>query len=167
MEIDKIEYKKSNYEITVDLIKAIVWPFLIILFLLVFWSPVHLVIEQVPNIIDRSQVITVAGVSIRSKEKLVNEASPRTKAVLSNISSDGLLTLLEIHDEVYWSKGDERVGRRKNSELVQFGLVDEIPDDEIRAKGYSYGVSVTSFGSETQEFLVALMQELIRDIENS
>jgi hypothetical protein len=163
---------KSRYEITVDLIRALSWPFIFLLLLVLFWRPFHKIVNQFPNIVSRSESITIAGLSLKiQKSDIVQQPSDSVMTVLGKLSPEGIERILNNSSAIYWDKGHEEFGRRDNAELMQLGLMQEIPQDELyernRQKNYGFGVRPTYLGVETRKFLIQLIAGFVKELKNT
>jgi hypothetical protein len=158
--------QKTRFELTVELIKAVAWPLFAIFVLFTFWEPLHLAMNQLPDIVNRSNTITIAGLTIKIDQSLQlknREPSAEVRQALSEITSDGIQTLMNLSGSARWLPQDADNGRRKNSEMVRLGLFEEIPLQELK-DNFAYGVRVTQVGRDTQAYLYALISTFLEQL---
>jgi hypothetical protein len=162
--------RKSTLELVVELIKALAWPLLAAVFLVSFWTPLHDTATLIPSIVNRSDTITIAGLSLKVGKALNQKATPDIELALGELSKDGVKRLLEMSDSSWWDKGNEAIAQTENAELVKLGLATEATADELATinardhKNYGYGVRITDLGRRTQEFLRAVIAEFIKEL---
>ncbi len=166
------ELPKSRLELVTELIKATAWPSLALVALWGFWGPLQEAAKQLPALIGRSEVLTIAGVSLRVGSSLREKATPEMQKVLAEISPDGLRWILSTSEGgAYWDAGDVSTGRRETMELRKLGLVEEVPAQELndprRGRRYGYGVRSTHLGKRTHAFLVSLVAEFVQGLEHA
>ncbi len=163
---------KTRYEITVELIKALLWPTIAIFILILFWQPLRLVADQLPNIVSRSETITISGLSIKIRNSdIVQKPSDSVKTALASLSADGVKTMLNNSNGVYWNVGDESFGRKQYAELIKLGLYREVPPKELQErnkqnKNYGFGAEVTPLGIETNQFLIQLVAGFVQELKD-
>ena len=85
---------KGKFELVVELIRALAWPTIAGLLLFSFWQPLQLTANLLPTIIDRSDSITIAGLSLKVGRELRSEAPPEVRAALAGLSLAGIEMLL-------------------------------------------------------------------------
>lgn len=165
----KADPKPDRFAQVIDLTKAIAWPVFGLIMLVAFWGPLYSTIEQLPNLVSRSENITIAGLTLEIEKGLRQQASPEVRQVLSELSPEGVRNLLTASEASYWNEGSTSYGRTANAELVNLGLLEEIPTDELNepqgSTSYGYGVRLTPFGKETQTFLFDLISEFVQELE--
>lgn len=164
---------KSRAELIVELIKALAWPLFALIVLICFWSQLQSASRQLPNLLSRSETISIAGLSLKIGKGLSKQPSTNVKKALSELSPDGIQRLLNLSSSSWWDVGSESTARAEYAELVHLGLMEEVSESEIRAtnerdgKNFGYAVRVTAFGKETQTFLYALISEFVQELERS
>jgi hypothetical protein len=159
---------KSRLELAVDLVKALAWPLIALTVLISFWSPLRAVARQLPDIVNRSETITIAGLSIKVREGLRRQATPEIARALANVTPDGLKRLLNTSSLSCWGADGADFGRKENAELIRLGLVEEVPKAELCSpqpgQDYVFGARPTALGRETQTFLLAVISEFAQEI---
>ncbi len=164
---------KSKFEITVDLIKALVWPVISLFILIIFWQPLRLVANQLPSIVSRSETITISGLSLKIRNNdIVQKPSDSVKTVVAALSADGVKTMLNNSSGVYWNVGDEAFGRKQYEELIKLGLYREVPRTELEEKkeqnkNYGFGAEVTPLGIETNKFLTQVVAGFVQELKDA
>lgn len=160
---------KTKFEIAVDLIKALLWPLIVIVLLIIFLGPLRSVADQLPNLVKNSETITISGLSIKiRKNDLVKNPSDSVKAVLSKLTPEEIERILNNSSSIFWDKGDEKWGVSEYSNMIKQGLFVEIPKTELPIKPgreYGYGIKPTNFGIETRKFLVQLIAGFISELK--
>lgn len=162
---------KSSLELITDLIKALAWPLFAAVVLISFWSQLQSASKELPNLLSRSETLSIAGLSLKIGKGLGRQPSTKVKKALSELSPDGIHRLLNMSSSSWWDVGSESTGKTDNAEVVRLGLLEEVPDNEIRAtnerdgKRFGYGVRITPLGKETQAFLYALISEFAQELE--
>lgn len=161
---------KSKTEISIELIRALAWPTIVVILLISFWAPLQKTAKLLPILIDRSDTITIAGLTIKVKESLRKQASPEVEIVLSKLDRVGIEQVLEMGESTWWDIDDSEYGRSKTVELISLGLLEEVSDGEIkennlrRGNSHGYAVKQTALGLETQEFLQAVVTEFVQEL---
>ena len=109
------ESPKTRYELTVELIKALAWPLFAFFVLFSFWKPLHLAMNQLPEIVNRSNTITIAGLTIkidRSLQLQNQEPSANVKKALSELTPEGIQTLMGLSGTATWLPQSADDGRK-------------------------------------------------------
>jgi hypothetical protein len=127
--------------------------------LLSFWKPLQETANLIPSIIDRSDAITLSGLSIKIGERLHNKASPEVQDVLAKLSKRGIEKLLTTPSNGTSSWQQASYGRSDSAELLKLGLVAEVMRDE-----YGYSVEITDLGQQTQDFLKSLIAQFVEEL---
>lgn len=168
-----VEMPKSRFELFVELVKAIAWPILVVVVLIAFWAPLRDTARQLPGLLGRSNVVTIAGLSLKLGPGLRYQASPEVKNVLAELSQEAIERLLSMASSSWWNVGDESLGRSENVELVRLKLVEEVPADEVDSlndrdqRRYGYGVRITELGIQTRSFLHSVVAEFVKELGNT
>ena len=117
------EAPKSRFELFVELVKATAWPILVAVVLVAFWSPLRETARQIPELLGRSDTVTIAGLSLKLSRGLRYQTSPEVKKVLAELSQEAIERLLAMASRSWWDVGSESHGRSENAELLRLGLV--------------------------------------------
>lgn len=162
---------KSRFEIAVELVKALAWPVVVLIVLIAFWSSLHSIADSLPNIISRSETITIAGLSIKVSKGLSKQPSEQVKQAISKLSSEGFRRLLNSGGASFWDRPDVAIGKSDNAELLRLGLMEEVPSAELQdranKRSYGYGVRLTPLGKETQNFLIEFVSSVTQELGKS
>lgn len=166
---DKANKPKTTFELIVELINGIAWPLFAFVLLIGLWGPLQSVATQFPDIIGRSETITIAGLSIKVGQGLKQQASGDVEKVLSNLSPDGLRKLIDNGNESYWDYGSETYAKNEVAELVRMKLLEEISGNELRGKDkkYAYGVRPTILGKNAREYVLKLISQFVGELKRS
>src|ERR1700692_868285 len=162
---------KSRLEVAADLTKAVAWPFVVVFIVAVFWTPLHELAHRAPLLIDQSESITIAGVSIKLDQRLKGKASPDISKALAAMSPESIRRLLGTTSSFWDSNISD--AREENSQLLSLGLVEEIPPNELngfsgqQGRRYDFGIRLTERGRQVQEFLFTLISEFARQLHVS
>lgn len=165
-----IQPVKSRFELSVELARATAWPILALIVLLAFWTPLHDTARQVPELLGRSDTITIAGLSLELSRELRYKASPDVKEALGKLSQEAIKRLLNMGDSSWWNVGDESHGRFENGELLSLGLVEELDAADMRRqheadqRKFGYGVAMTTLGRRTKSFLHSVVAEFVHEL---
>ena len=161
---------KTRFELSVELTKALAWPVLVLVLLVVFWIPLHQTASLIPSIVGKSDTITIAGLSLKVSQGLKAKASPDVEKALSNLTKSGIERVLEMGEASYWDQNSIAHGKERNAELLKLGLVTEIPAIEIErinlrdGTKHGYGVKRTELGKQTQAFLQSVVAEFAQEL---
>lgn len=90
-----MENMKSNYEITVDLLKAMLWPTTALVLIFFLWSPIKETTELLPSLLKNSESIEIGGISIKTGSKsLIALADKESIKALDGISLEAMSILV-------------------------------------------------------------------------
>ncbi len=159
---------KYGVELSVEMVKAVAWPLLVLILVLCFWTSLQSAAELLPNLLSRSETITIAGLSLKISKGLSRQPSEDVKQVLSKLSAEGVRRLLNSSGASSWDVGNRGDGVAENAEIVKLGLAEEVAPEDLQdergRRRYSYGVRLTPLGKETQGFLFALIAEFTQEL---
>jgi hypothetical protein len=163
---------KSRFELIVELIKAVAWPLFAIVLLISFWRPLRSAVTQLPNIISRSETLSIAGLYLKVRRSLARQPSEEVKQALSKLSPDDLKRLQNFTST--WCEEQYASSCRADyAALVSLGLIEEVPESELKTQKdrsgtpYGFGVRITPKGKETQTLLNTLVSEFVQELERS
>src|SRR5207253_2368384 len=130
-------HRKTRFEISVELIKALTWPLVISIVLIGFWTPLHNIVTQLPNLLSRSESVTIAGLSIKIGKDIGRQVSPKVKEVISELSPEGLHRLINAPPFPLptVSAVADKPGETEYAELIKLGLMENIPTTELQTLG--------------------------------
>jgi hypothetical protein len=142
-----------------NLIKALIWPLVILYILLRYHSPVSVTIELIPNLIKHATKVSAGGVTFEIEQKAQESGNENLAAALKGLSPQARKLLLQV-GESYWHEwykstlGNYRADHLPElDELVNRKLVSFQPEDHdsfdkwVQSPG-SVFVTNTSDGSE-------------------
>lgn len=145
------------YEVTVSLIKAVVWPIVALYFFLVLRGPIIATVEQLPNLASKTSNITIAGVTLEIDQRLRAEAPLDLRNALAGLSPDALKLLVRTGKATHYSRTSIEPFLEEEAalkELADTGLIDlqigelndpRHPDDDVRWKATALGDQAYSF----------------------
>jgi hypothetical protein len=151
---------KSRYEISVDLVKALIWPLLIAIFFISYRQPISQTVQQIPSLLASSSELTIAGTKIQIDRRLRARTSTAVLQAMSQLSPDGMERLMDMvrGTPVFGEKAIQRY-RDEWQETISLGLVEITPwhgsDPE-----HAYGLRVTSLGRDVQQLVFVLLSEI-------
>lgn len=157
--------KKSTFEISVELTKAIAWPIVSMIALISFLGPLRSTAKQLPDLVSRSGSISIGSLSIEVERGLRNQASSEVKTALSELSPNGIRELLDT-TAAYYSNPISGSIQDTYDELLSLGLIEEVSQSQLQTLNpeYVYGIAITSLGEDTKDFLLAVIEELIQEV---
>ncbi len=82
------------YKTTVELLKVVLWPALVLYLFLALRAPLVSAANQLPGIFYRTSHITIAGVTIDVDPRLQSSASPQVQQAVARLSADALRVLI-------------------------------------------------------------------------
>jgi hypothetical protein len=150
--------QKSKFELGVDLIKALAWPLFSIIVLFSFWPQLHSTMDQLPDLLKRSNTITIGDLTIILSRN-IREPSAEVKKVLSEITPIDIPRLMRIEQRV-WLLTDANDAKINYADLLRLGLLEEIPTQDL-PENSTYGVQLTQLGRDTQKYLSDLLLEFV------
>ena len=161
---------KSKLELTVDLMKALAWPVFGFFVLVSFWTPLQKTAALLPSLVERSDTISIAGLSLKIGSALKNQATPEVERVLAKLTVAGIEKTLALGGSSWWGKESVDTAKRDYAELVALGLVEEVAQAELdaRNKNYlgslGYGIKRTDLGEKTQVFLRSVVAQFVQEL---
>ena len=161
--------KKTKIELTIELLKVIIWPTIVIFVIILFWRPIYSTFNEIPNIIGKSESISIGNLSIKIQRGTTLLPSESVKAILKKISPHAVETLVSSNGTTeYFHTNQVLYGQQRFKELIQDGLYIEVEkihlsydDQNIQ---YAYGVQPTKSGIEVRNYLLEIMNGLIKEI---
>lgn len=169
---DNLELTIERLKVIVELVKALAWPLFATIALLSFWGPLRLTVRQLPDLVSRSETITVAGLSIKVQRGFSQQASDEVKQAVAQLSPEGISRILTMQGNIYYDSNSVTYARTEYKELIDLGLVEPLPEEELLGVGsddrqYGYGVGITPLGEEAQRLLIALISEFTQELDSS
>ena len=163
---------KTRFELSVELVKALAWPLFAAVVLILFWGPIRSAAGLLPNIVSRSEALSIAGLSIKIGKGISQRPSDDVKAALSKLSPDDLKRLLNQSSSTRCGTESASTCKADYAPLVILGLMEEIPESELQLQDqskmrYGYGARLTAKGRETQRFLYDLISQFVQELERA
>jgi hypothetical protein len=89
------------FQSIIELLKVIVWPTITLVIFALFWSPLYKIVEQLPNLVSKSNTVTVGQFSLRIDKGLSHQLSPDLKKILEQLSGPEVIALItsNVHHE--------------------------------------------------------------------
>lgn len=169
---ENLESKVELLKCTVELVKAVAWPLFATIALISFWGPLRLTARQLPELVSRSETITVAGLSLEVQRGVSQQASDEVRKAVAELSPDGINNLLTMQGNVYYSLESVSFGRERYEEMIDLGLVEPLTANELDAaesdgREYGFGVEITPLGEEAQSLLLSLISEFTQELQSA
>lgn len=102
------------FKIIVELIKAIIWPSVVVGLILMFRKPLSLIINQLPAKFSRATKVSVGGLSVEIQAKALEAGNPLLAEKIGTLSAEALEQLLKIDKSAlsmgFVSKGQKQDG---------------------------------------------------------
>jgi hypothetical protein len=104
------------------------WPIFAFVVLFSFWSPLHTIANRVPDLIDKSKVISIAGLKIELDTALrFRKPSPPVEKALKNLYAEDLKLLIKNPDSALFAPIDQvTIYREQYAHLMELDLVREM-----------------------------------------
>lgn len=149
-----------------DLVRAASWPLIVLVLLIVFWTPAHSAMNQLPEVLGRTSTVTIAGLTLEIDSRLEAlgvEPSAATKTALQNVSASDVSLLMGFSNVAKrtYRDGAEAV-RLQYRGLVTAGLLTEVPEQELA--GASYGLELTQEGRDAIAFLNGVVAAVVAQL---
>src|SRR5436190_13220571 len=90
------ENQKGTFENVNDLLKAILWPVLILFIFFTFKNDIINIVHLIPDKIQSSSKISVGGLSIEIEKSAINSGDPKLAGIIKNLSEQGIRKLLTL-----------------------------------------------------------------------
>lgn len=171
----KEAYDKSNF--TVDILKVVAWPFITLVFLISFWSPLRNTANKIPDIIENANVIKIGELSLEVSRRLGRKASEEVLDIIAKLSEDDIKIVLELSSSLT-SPSEKSFQEYEN--IIKLGLAKSMSTEELAkinseneinktgSPNQKKGIIRTSLGAETKDYLQSIVTEFIRETaENS
>jgi hypothetical protein len=156
---------KTRFENINDLVKILIWPLFAVLLLVCFWKPLFSLINKLPEIIDRSQTVTIAGLAIELNQNM-RQPSEEVKIVLSEISPEGVKMLTEFKGTMCWWGEISSDNYQVYEELIRLGLFAETSSIDLKGN-CSIETKITNLGLNTKDYLFELLSEFVGKLNNN
>ena len=87
---------KSTFEIIVDLIKAMIWPILVVLMFILFYDQIFSIIEIIPSKIRQSSRIKIGDISLEIERYAKAKGNEELAVIIQDLSKDAITTLVNL-----------------------------------------------------------------------
>ncbi|MEZ4553976.1 MAG: hypothetical protein R3B59_08715 [Dehalococcoidia bacterium] len=151
-----------------DLVRASVWPAIVLIMLAVFWGPAHSAMDQLPEVLGRTKTVTIAGLTLEIDSRLEAlgvEPSAETEAALAALTSTDVARLMSFSSALSGTRRSHdpaEMIRPLYVGLIDAGLVKELSPAEL--DDFSYGVSLTVQGREAVTFLNGVVGAFVAEL---
>jgi len=161
--------KKSNLELTIELLKVTLWPIIVLVIIVIFWKPLFLSISEVPNVINKSKSITIGSLSLRIEKNSVGKPPEVVKNILQKISTTAIDVLLSSNTQTeYFHQNEVLYGQERYKELIDLGMYEVMDTSHLgtdaRNIKFYYAVMPTDIGIETRKYLIGILNGLLKEI---
>jgi len=151
------ESQKSQYEVTVDLIRSIIWPLFIGSLLIIYNKPFTETVSQLPNLLATSSELSIAGLKVQIDREISSKTTPEVLNGLSKLSPDGIERLMNMtRSTPVFKKNELKQYENEWKELLALKLVEIIPWYDK----YDYGMRTTIIGRDTQQFVFLIISQI-------
>jgi hypothetical protein len=168
------EQPKSKYEITVDLIRGMVWPLVVLGILVTFWNPFHQVADKLPALVDKSDSISIGSLSLSVNRSIQTKADDDVRKVLASLNANEVQAVLNMNDEGEWYSGqtDGPVLKQRHQSLIDQGVFEIIEDPKIigkdnSGKPFTAEIKLTALGKKTKGFLQAVIDGFVDELRRA
>jgi hypothetical protein len=155
---------------TLEVMRILAWPVTIIV--LLFWSPIHRLIDSVPDLLTNSHTIAVGKLSLRIDKDLSERANQDVRDALSGMTSADVRTVMENDvgsEPTLFSGGNFVDYAQKWDRLGRLGVVrvltkTELTEEQVKEKEkdpYVYGVVATATYDRLRKFLFGVVSDLV------
>lgn len=149
----------------IQAVQALRWPLISLLGFVVFWSPINEIANLLPELVGRSESISVAGVKIEVEARIRAQASDEVAELVGDVNREELAILMSSSDNSYTSNSEASM-RRRYSRLIDLGAFEEVPPEEFPDdREHTYGVRRTPLGTDAREFLTSIVVDIITTAE--
>jgi len=156
---DNTTPSKGKFEVFVELVKALAWPVLVLFLVLRFGGPVGNVLNQLPDLVSRSNVVEIGTVKLQLGNKLPEPQSD-VKDALAKLTSQDIQILIRGGESYFDSAAS---GEQAYAGLIALKLAEGIPSDQLK-NNYKYGGRLTPLGERTREYLIQVMSVFLQTL---
>jgi hypothetical protein len=158
------------YQTTVSLIKAVVWPAVVIYFFISLRGPITATVEQFPNLFYKTTHITIAGVTLEVDQRLQASAPLKLREAISKLSPEALKELVRIGESTNYTNSSYPNFSQQEvwlKELKEAGLIElEIGISDPEHPNSNVKFRTTELGRKGYAFVVeVLVDQLIRSTQ--
>lgn len=159
---------RSRYT-AVELAKALAWPVIVALLLVSFWTPLHTLVDTIPQLLFRPEEFSIGGVKFHLRKSLIDQASPEEKRILNDLGPAEVELILEVKpgDVVCSGNPPTPEERQPFIVLVEHHLFEWVTKEEAKqqeSQGYpcGFGVRTTPMFRRVREFMINAILEAIQ-----
>ena len=164
--------RKAKSEYLVDLVRALAWPFVALFVMFSFWKPLHRTAELLPSVLDRSDSISIGGISLEVGSHLRSKATPEVLAAISATSTSGIRKMLDTGGDIFFDNDNYPEERANVQELMRLHLYREATKSEIvesnagigTANVFTVGYVRTQLGTQVHDFMATVIAEFVQQI---
>lgn len=164
----------ERYDVTLNFISKMLWPALIFMLAIIFYSDVSRLIKQVSSNLSRTSKINIAGVEIEVYADALRGSDLEAYSFIENLNRQELLEILEISDgkTIVDPKYLDQETKDIYNSLKQYGIL-EIDDTIQPPQGLddAMEIELTDLGKrvlrEIQSILVSFLNTLPTDHEET
>lgn len=88
--------QKSKFENINDLIRSLIWPFIILLVFIIYGSEINQIIKLIPKKIETSSKISVGSISLEIEKSAKQIGNAELGEIIKNLSESGIRKLLTL-----------------------------------------------------------------------
>jgi hypothetical protein len=152
-----------------ELAKALAWPVLAVLLLVSFWTPLHTLMNTVPQLLSSSEEVSIGGATFHLRKSFVDQAPPEVKEILGDLGPEEVQIILEVkpQDVVCFAYPPPPLEKRPYTVLINLHLFEEATPEqkkEQQSEGYpcGFGVSATPKFARVRGFMIQALSEAIQ-----
>jgi hypothetical protein len=156
-----------------EFLKTFAWPIVAVVALILFQAPLRQIIDQVPDLLSRSESIKIADVEIRAKRLALPD--PDLRDIVSSLSFGDVRFILDnqISSGLQITRSYEALSPTEKAEwsrLTELKLATPLTKSQIDQINTTYhsnnnwGVVVSDNLVRIREYLLALMSNILKDI---
>lgn len=155
----------------VDLARAVAWPISVLAIVSLFYAPVYSLLDRIPEVMGRANLITIGGVKVELNKALEVQATPEIRQAIKGLSPaqvEGFLQSSEprvTYHRCRYDRDDDAFQARKTIDdaLVSRKLLKSIKiEDKVEDKrDLCYGVSATELGLRVRGFILTFLSTII------
>ena len=153
----------------VEFTKVLAWPVLTVVLLICFWSPLHTLVNILPQLLSETEEFSIGGASAHLRKSFVDQAPPDLKEILANLGPEEVRLILQVRpdDVVCYPDPPPPEQQRPYAALVRLNVFAWVTKDQAeqqKSAGYpcGYGVSTTLKFGRIRDLLIDAISEAIQ-----
>lgn len=147
----------------IDYINALKWPLLLVSVLIWQSNSISEIFDLIPDVIKRSEEITIGNASFKIAEQLSSDIPNELKSAISGLSNEEIILLVDAGEAthiIHSSRSKKEVDQVKELESRKLAEYESIEPDEY---GNNFSYKLTSLGIEANKLIKeVLLQQLGR-----